>query len=259
MHKTLYHESFGAGPDLVLLHGWGFHSDVWRTSAELLANYYRVTLIDLPGFGRSPLFLEQYDLNKICDLLLTVAPARAHWLGWSLGGLFAMQIASCYPRSVNKLICVASSPKFTADHQWPGMSPVVLRNFAEDLTRDYQTTLLRFLALQVGVDPTQEVKKTLKNLRERLFHYGTPQVLALYGGLALLENVDLRTVLKTLDCPSLFMLGKLDALVPVAMVNELKQLAPQVQVEIVHGANHAPFLSHADLFLQQLIKFLDDN
>jgi pimeloyl-ACP methyl ester carboxylesterase len=37
--------------DLVILHGWGRHHRDWLSVAEKLSHKYKVTLIDLPGFG----------------------------------------------------------------------------------------------------------------------------------------------------------------------------------------------------------------
>ena len=48
-------ERFGQGPDLVLLHGWGMNGAVWHGIAQELAAHYRLHLVDLPGFGNSPL------------------------------------------------------------------------------------------------------------------------------------------------------------------------------------------------------------
>jgi len=52
----LHVETFGSGPDLVLLHGWGMHGGVWGDFALRLAERYRVHVIDLPGHGFSAAF-----------------------------------------------------------------------------------------------------------------------------------------------------------------------------------------------------------
>lgn len=48
----LYCQSWGSGPDLVLLHGWGMHGGVWDDTVEAFIDDWRVTVIDLPGHGR---------------------------------------------------------------------------------------------------------------------------------------------------------------------------------------------------------------
>ena len=50
---SLHVEYEGAGPDLVLLHGWAMHSGIWRDVRERLARHFRLHLVDLPGHGRS--------------------------------------------------------------------------------------------------------------------------------------------------------------------------------------------------------------
>src|SRR5690606_2848134 len=46
-------ETHGAGPDLVLVHGWGLHGGLFGPLVPLLAERRRVHVVDLPGHGRS--------------------------------------------------------------------------------------------------------------------------------------------------------------------------------------------------------------
>ncbi len=50
----LYRETRGAGPPIVLLHGWAMNLRVFDALAGALAHTHEVTTIDLPGHGRSP-------------------------------------------------------------------------------------------------------------------------------------------------------------------------------------------------------------
>jgi pimeloyl-[acyl-carrier protein] methyl ester esterase len=45
---TLYTQTSGSGPDLVLVHGWGLNGGIWDTLAPLLEPGFRVTRVDLP-------------------------------------------------------------------------------------------------------------------------------------------------------------------------------------------------------------------
>jgi len=49
----LWHKTIGKGPNLVLLHGWGFSSDIFQKLIEKYKKSYCITVIDLPGHGRS--------------------------------------------------------------------------------------------------------------------------------------------------------------------------------------------------------------
>ena len=50
----LHVESRGAGPDLVLLHGWAMHGGIWGDAGEQLGRRFRLHLVDLLGHGYSP-------------------------------------------------------------------------------------------------------------------------------------------------------------------------------------------------------------
>ena len=50
---TIYHKKIGCGPNLVLLHGFGFHSEIWQELVNHLQTHFTLHLLDLPGFGLS--------------------------------------------------------------------------------------------------------------------------------------------------------------------------------------------------------------
>lgn len=253
---TLYAHTAGAGSDIVLLHGWGMHSGIWTPLLEQLTSRYQVTLIDLPGYGHSPM-QGGAALDDLCEQLLEVAPARAVWVGWSLGGLVAQWLALHHPGRVDKLLTVASTPRFVQTEGWPhAMAPAVLQQFADSLAQDYRKTLQRFLLLQTrGAAHAQE---TLREVRSTLAQRPEPQLQALQRGLDLLRDTDVRTRLHEMACPVLWLLGEQDALVPVAVAKQLHVMMPQAGVEVMAGAGHVPFLSHPDRFVELLDEFMHD-
>lgn len=249
--NKLYSQIIGQGPDLVLLHGWGAHSGIWRSIVDNLSQGFRLTILDLPGFGRSK-SSSDYSMQQIIQEVLLVAPSQALWLGWSMGGLIAMQIARQYPERVKKLIMVASSPCFIKEKNWPGIEVQLLKKFAESLSQDYEATIKRFLLLQfhgISFD-----KATLRGLLDDFLFFGKPNTQALKAGLQLLEKTDLRSELRHIKCPILYLLGRLDALVPWHISQYLDNY-PHIQTTVLQGAGHALFLSHPQQFLMQVKTF----
>lgn len=254
---TLHFETIGTGPDLVMLHGWGMHSGVWHDFAQCLAQRYQVTLIDLPGHGRSSTLSAPYTLANVAQAVLACAPPRAHWLGWSLGGLIAQQVAHHAPERVAKLVLLASSPQFLRSADWPqAMDPEVLAQFSTELQRDYRATVLRFLALEV--QGSAAVRDELRTLREVVFAHGEPQRAALLGGLEILRDSNLRAQFAELLQPVLLLLGSQDRLVPPEVAREVVRLLPRAVHAIIAGAGHAPFLSQPALCAQHVMDFLHE-
>ncbi|MDR9435466.1 MAG: pimeloyl-ACP methyl ester esterase BioH [Thiohalophilus sp.] len=250
----------GQGPDLVLLHGWGMHSGIWHGVIESLESHYRLHLVDLPGHGQSQHADSEFDLTQLADRIWqSVSPhlsGPAFWLGWSLGGLAALQIAVQRPEQVRALMLVASTPRFSQTDDWPHAMPSqLLESFAEQLREDYRTTLQRFLALQVK--GSESAREALRTLRQRVLETADVNVTALQSGLTILKEADLREQLSLIRrVPLLLVMGKQDMLVPLSAAAALTDTFDDSQTVIIEGAGHAPFVSHPQTFAQQVMMFL---
>ena len=235
---------------LVLLHGWGLNAQVWDCITPELSAHCTLHLVDLPGYGRSGEW-GAMTLEAMAEKVLENAPERAIWLGWSLGGLVASQIALNHPTRVQALVTVASSPCFSARDEWPGIKPEVLSGFQQQLSEDFQRTVERFLALQtLG---TESARQDARSLKQAVLSLPMPSSEVLNGGLEILKTADLRAPLTALDLPFLRLYGRLDGLVPRKIVPQLDAQWPQSESFIFDKAAHAPFISHPQAFCAPLV------
>jgi len=249
--KRLWWQTVGTGNcHLVLLHGWGLNAEVWNNIREELASQFTLHLVDLPGFGRSHGY-GALTLEEMASEVLEQAPQNAIWLGWSLGGLVASQIALAHPDRVQALVTVASSPCFSARDGWPGIKPEVLAGFQQQLSDDFQRTVERFLALQTM--GTESARQDARLLKSTVLALPMPEVSVLNGGLEILKTVDLRESLAALTLPHLRIYGYLDGLVPRRIVPLLDEQWPRSESLIVGKAAHAPFISHPEEFCAALV------
>ena len=246
-------EKRGTGPDLVLLHGWAMHGGVFATLAERLARHFTLHLVDLPGHGLSAHSPVPLELDAVADNLSRRLP-RAAWLGWSLGGLFALRVALRHPERVRALVMLCAPPRFMRSADWPqGMDASVFHSFADGLARDYRATIDRFLVLEVH--GSGNARAELAQLRAQVFAAGEPRPEALAQGLALLRDGDLRAELPQLTVPSLWLAGRRDRLVRAQALEFAAQQAPRARYQRIEGAGHAPFLSHADEIASAILEF----
>ncbi len=252
----IHQEQQGEGPDIVLIHGWGMHGGIWATVARQLAQRYRVTVVDLPGHGHSPMLAGGFDLPRLALTLLEEVPQPATWVGWSLGGMVAMQAALLQPQAVTTLVSVASLPRFVRADDWPDAMPAgLLASFADQLQAHFTTTLKRFLALQVR--GTENERELLRLIQQQIASRPQPDPEALRLGLEILRSADLRPRLGGLDRPCHLFFGERDMLVPIATASAFAALLPQARCHTITGAGHAPFLSHSEIFLSELENSLD--
>lgn len=247
---SLWYETAGQGPELVLVHGWGMNAGVWQPLLGALHERYRVTLIELPGHGESLLQAEA-ELDAWSLACLQVAPPQAAWIGWSLGGLIAQRAALLAPQRILGLCPVCATPSFVQRDDWSAaMPPLVFAQFADNLAGDPQGTLKRFLALQV--QGAEDARLVLRGLNEALARRPSAQPQALHDGLELLLQGDLRDQVVQLQMPTFWLFGERDTLVPAAAAEALRALDPSVRTEVIAGAGHAPLLSHPQQCLQWL-------
>ena len=110
--STLHVEVRGTGPDLVLLHGWALHGGMWGPWLDQLAAHARLHIVDLPGHGRSTALPGTTDLASLARAVSTSVPAGAAIVGWSRGGMLALELARQRPADVAALVLIATTPSF---------------------------------------------------------------------------------------------------------------------------------------------------
>ena len=105
----LYVEERGSGSRLALVHGFTQSGRAWGRVGDALARRYRLLALDAPGHGRSAHVVA--DLPAGAELMAeTVEPGGpAAWLGYSMGGRFALHVALRRPDLVTKLVVVSAT------------------------------------------------------------------------------------------------------------------------------------------------------
>ena len=231
----LYSSTIGTGPDLVLLHGWGFNSELFNNLVEQHKGQFRITMIDLPGHGRSDEV--GGGITEWCDEIIKILPNNPILLGWSLGGLLAISIATKI--KISKLILVASTPRFVRSDDWPyGIDENNFRQFSDALQLNLTKGLKRFVSLQ-----TQD-KNQLKALSQSIEKFPA-STKALNQGLEILLTTDLVDEFNQLKIPIKVILGNHDTLVPYRISNWYDKAKLKTQVL---NTGHLPFL-HNDFTL----------
>ena len=253
---ALHVERIGSGERLLLIHGWGMHGGVWDSVAERLAESFSVHIVDLPGYGFS-IEQEANTLDAMVDELSAAFAEPLAVCGWSLGGQVALRWAAREPDKVRRLILVTSTPCFTGRADWDyGMEAEVLEKFAVELEQNHAATLRRFIALQLR--GSEKERELLALMRERLFSRGEPDIDALRSGLEILRDADLRGELQNIRQPTLAIAGERDKLTPPQASHYLVRAMPAARIVEIAGAAHTPFLSHPDLFVEQIKRFLHE-
>jgi len=278
----LHVESVGAGPPLVLLHGFAMHGGLFAPLLPRLVRSHRVHVVDLPGHGHSagvPVGSLASIADGVADAVgeltadgaatnlarehdgnvagrQTQMPRGLTVLGWSFGGQVALEWARRRPAGIARLVLVCTTPSFVTRDGWTcAMDASTLCRFGDELRVAYRLTLQRFLTLQVQGSETG--RATLAQLRARLFERGEPSRDALAATLDCLLDTDLRARVREVDVPARVIAGTRDTLAPAAAGRWLADALPSGDRVDLDDAAHVPFLSHPVAFVAAVRGFLD--
>jgi pimeloyl-[acyl-carrier protein] methyl ester esterase len=232
---------------MVLLSGWGFDTTIWEIFIAQFPTDFHFITINLFDF-----FIADTELKTLADISLQLnqlIPKNSVLLGWSLGGLIALDF---YIRSMKPvtLVTVACSPKFIAENNWLGISLQEIESFKQMLETDLNSLLKKFASLVIYPVRDWRLHLRIRNAFQKQQH---KKLLVLLNRM---ETADLRSDFQLLAKPSLHLLGSEDVLIPKATERQLKKLNTKASVEIIEGAGHIPFLTHPENCLNQLEKFL---
>jgi pimeloyl-[acyl-carrier protein] methyl ester esterase len=243
--------TFGHGPDLALLHGWGLGAAVWKDVAEKLAADFRVHLLSLPGYDDMP--DDNADFAATADALAATLPAGTLCCGWSMGGMLALAAANRHPGHFGRLALVGSTARFVRDEDWPhAQTAELLDTFRAAVAADTRATLSRFIMLFNQGDA--KVRALSRALAQQLAG-NLPAAATLLRGLDWLATADLRPALATLDLPVLLLHGDNDPLMPIGAAEALVETIPGARLERFPACAHAPFVAAPDAFVDALRRF----
>jgi pimeloyl-ACP methyl ester carboxylesterase len=252
----------GRGEPLVLVHGAGTSSAIWRRTMPSLATRRRVIAPDLPGYGGSPAAGPGFALQQVTDHLvagLEDAGVRGPYdlVGHSMGGAIAILLAARHPERVRRLVLVAPAGLAAMPRVAAGLLGAVAAPFA--IARRTVATplagsaLVRRLALAgVARDgarvPVEHARAVLAS---------SAGATRIGPGLASAASADLRLVLAGLEGPLGLVWGEHDPVIPARRIEVIRAARPDVEVSVVPDTAHAPMLERPDAFCAALEDVLE--
>lgn len=225
---------YGKGKDVILLHGWGQNIEMMKPIGDNLQLHFRITILDLPGFGASsePPFawqLEDYCamLEEFLDKLQIKKPIL---IGHSFGGRLAIKYASEHP--IEKLVLFAS----------PIRSEIEPNNL--------KVRILKTLKKLPGMNSIGEYMK--KYIGSTDYKNSTPimrQVLVNVVNKNLLEST------KKITVPTLLIWGNNDEMAPLEDAKLLEGIMLDAGLIVLNGTHYA-YLENLQQVINILYKFL---
>lgn len=266
-HRVFF-RSAGTGPVVVLVHGITSTSATWAKVVPYLAERFTVVAPDLLGHGESAKPRGDYSLGAyasgIRDLLFALGHERATFVGHSLGGGVAMQLAYQFPEHCERLVLVSSGglgreiTVLLRAASLPGSELVLPLLVNEQLVGAgrFVGRLLGRAGLRVHTDVGEVLRghASLADGEARSAFLHTLRTIVDARG----QRVDATDRLYLAESiPFLIMWGERDPIIPVAHGRAAHGLVPGSRLELFPGAGHFPHLDDPLRFVRLLTDFID--
>lgn len=245
--------TWGEGPQITLVHGWGLGSAAWSVAGHLLAKHFTVHRVDLPGYGDSPA-QPGATLDDLADALAATLPPRSMLCGWSLGAMVCLATAVRHPRKVARLVLVGATASFVRREGWDEALPAAQLDAFRNALADDPAALLKQFASLIHAGDAQ-ARQAARALRGCLAEGLPADPQSLGAGLDLLATIDLRPLLGDVVQPTLLIHGSADPLMPVGAGERLLERLPSARLQVFEGSAHAPFAADPIAFVNSVCGF----
>ena len=224
---------YGEGKDIVLLHGWGQNIEMMKPLGEKLSKKFRITILDLPGFGESSeptTSLTIYDYNDILEEFLEKLKIKNPILiGHSFGGRISIVYAS--KNKVEKLVLFGS--------------PCIVREKKPSV----KVKFLKFMKKVPLINKLEGFAK--KHIGSRDYKSASDMMRKI---LVNTVNADLSANCKKIKCPTLLIWGENDTEVSVEEAQEIEKMIDDAGLIVLPNSTHYAYLEN----LGQVVNILNN-
>jgi pimeloyl-ACP methyl ester carboxylesterase len=254
----LFVESFGDGPQTVLLHHSLFFSgEMFRPQIDMLSRRYRCVVFDWRGHGRSAAPLGGYDVDNLVRDSLGVADAvgaeRFHWVGCSVGGVIGLRMAAQFPDRVRSLFVCGASAEAEPIEKVVAYESLLLDTFADHP----EAAIDRLMPILYGAPFLSDPKNAAAVAREREIILSCGSARVARASAPVLRRVDIRHMLPHVACPTLVAVGELDGANGPRKAEIIASAIPGARLVVMPGVGHQPNAEAPDLFGKLIADFLD--
>ncbi len=252
----IFYKIRGSGPPVVLLHPFPCHHEFWNPVAEALDSRYRLILPDLRGHGDSEIgegpALMQKHAGDVARLLDAAGVGKAAFVGCSIGGYILFEFWRRFRARLTSLaLCDTRPQSDTAEGRANRLkaAAAVLEQGTEPFIESMIPKLMGRTTVSTRPDLVDGARAMMRKM-------STEDISLVLRGMA--ERPDSVADLKSINVPTLIVIGEEDVLSTVADGELMRQNIAGSQLKVIPKAGHYAPWEQPELVGKVLRQFLDD-
>jgi len=245
----------GAGPPLVLIHGYPFNRSLWNEQVEALSGKYRVVAPDLRGFGESDSSPGPVTMNRmaqdVAQLMDQLDIPRAVIGGLSMGGYVALAFCKQFPDRVTAVVLADTRAQADTEEAKKTRAEQAEKALSEGMASIADAMLPKLLTPDT-VSKRPEVVKRIRDMMLKTKPEGAAGAL-----LGMAQRDDQTEFISSIKVPTLIVAGREDAITPPADSEAMHSKIAGSRLIVIENAGHVSNLEQTEQFNDALLAFLN--
>ena len=251
---NLAYTEAGSGPPIVLIHGYPFNRSLWTEQTEALRSKYRVVTPDLRGFGESDSSAGPATMTRMAEDVATLMDElgieQAVIGGLSMGGYVALAFARMFPARLKALVLADTRAQADTEEGKQTRFQQAEKATSEGMAGIADAMLPKLLTPET-VSKRPELVKRVRDMMVKTKPEGAAGAL-----LGMAERDDQTEFISSILVPTLILVGREDAITPVADSEKMQSLIEGSRLVVIENAGHVSNLEQTEQFNDALLGFL---
>lgn len=247
----------GKGEDILLIHSVGQSLYTFRELISRLSSKFRVTAIDLVGFGYSekPYYFG-YSLNEMADFIARFMDAMemetAHLFGFSMGAGYVINFAKRYPQRVGRIVLL--SPGGITPDMPASIKSLESRIFGGIASRLISYKSVKKMLSECYFDLTNHTDDLVNEYYKPISNPDSKRIIRTC--VTCYDDEEVIHSLRDVNAPTLLLWGNEDKWHTPDMANLFRAVMPNVNYTLVRNAGHLAHEEKADRIAQLIKNFI---
>ena len=241
----------GEGNALVLLHGLGSTKKDWDLQIPVLSQKFRVIAPDFRAHGNSERVPKEQNVEimteDIFQLMKFLKINKASFVGFSMGGAVAFQMALSHPENVDKLVILNSGPDFN-NAKDSGVD--ILGERTKIIKEQGFNTLAQ--TISAGMFPEDKQKEWRDEFEQRIVSNDEDAYLKTFGELM---SWGMGEKISEIPHQTLVIASDMDY-TPVDYKKSYTEKMQHAKLVVIENSRHGVVLDQAEKLNEELLKFL---